>query len=253
MTKRHYSIALLSALLVALLFSACGNKDSIVIKGTLANGAGKTIYFEEMSPQGKIFLDSIKLDKGGSFSFKYKIPYKTFIDMHVNDVDYVVLLPDYGEKIKITADYNDFKNSYQLTGSPESLLLWQLQDYSNKGDQTLKEIVAIDQKNRELLNNGELSQNEYDIEHKVTDSLYLDAFMDQQKYIVDFIQEHLGSLATIIAVYKPFNNHPLVDPSNSFEFYEAVVEGLKETLPDNPHTVNLENQVKRLGFMYANQ
>lgn len=250
MTKRHFSIALLSAIIV-LLMSACGNKNSITIEGTLENGASKMIFIEEMSPESRIFLDSIKLDKKGHFKFEYDMPYKTFYNVHVSDADYIVLLPDFGDKIKITGDYNAFSNTYHLEGSSESLLLWQLQDYANQGSETLKEIVATEQKNKELLNNGELSESEYATEHAITDSIYLSTFSDQQKYIVDFIQEHLGSLTTLIALYKPFNNHPLVDPKDSFEFYEAVLEGLQESMPENPHTLSFKNQVMRIGFQYA--
>lgn len=249
MTQRLLSLAFLT--IVALCLTSCGSKNNITIKGQLQNGAGKVIYIEEMSPDARIFLDSIKLDSKGRFKFQYDMPYKTFYNVHVSDVDYIVLLPDFGETINITGDYNDFANSYRLEGSPESQLLWQLQDYSNAGSRTLKEIVATEQKNQELLNNGELSDEEYAVEHAITDSIYLATFADQQKYIVDFIQNHLGSLSTLIALYKPFNNRPLVNPEDSFEFYEAVLEGLQEEIPDNPHTLSFKNQVMRTGFMYA--
>ena len=43
-------ISLLSILSITLLLASCGNKDEIVIEGTLENGANTTIYIEEMSP-----------------------------------------------------------------------------------------------------------------------------------------------------------------------------------------------------------
>ena len=58
-------------LVAVLLISACGNRNNIVIEGTLANGAGKTIYIEDMTPDTRLFLDSIKLDNKGYFRFKY--------------------------------------------------------------------------------------------------------------------------------------------------------------------------------------
>ncbi len=85
----------------------------------------------------------------------------------------------------------------------------------------------------------------------MTASLYLDALADQQPYVVNFIADTLGSLATLIALYKPFNNRPLINPKDSFEFYEAVLEGLQEYLPDNPHTLSFKNQVESTRFQYA--
>ncbi len=238
-------------LLVLLAAASCGNKNDITIQGTLDGGAGKVIYIEEMTPDARLFLDSITLDKKGHFKFRYPMPYKTFYNVHVSDADYIVLLPDPGETITLEGSYDSLSTTYHLQGGPESQLLWQLQDYTNHGSRALLDIVNTDQHNQQLLAEGQITEADYDAARKVTDSLYLDAFADQQQYIVHFIQDNLGSLATLIALYKPFNNRPLINPEDSFEFYEAVLEGLQENLPDNPHTISFKNQVERTRFQYA--
>ena len=234
-----------------LLIASCGNKNDITIQGTLADGAGKVIYIEEMTPEARLFIDSITLDSKGHFKFRYTMPYKTFYNVHVSESDYIVLLPDMGETITIEGSYDSLSTTYHLNAGPESQLLWQLQDYSNDGSRALRDIVATDQHNQQLLADGQITNADYDAARQVTDSLYLAAFADQQHYVVDLIQNNLGSLATLIALYKPFNNRPLIDPEDSFEFYEAVLEGLEETMPDNPHTLNFKNQVERTRFQYA--
>jgi len=246
MNKVRFTI--LAAILA---LASCGNKNDIIIQGTLANGAGKVIYIEEMTPESRLFIDSVKLDNKGRFKFRYTMPYKTFYNVHVTDADYIVLLPDPGETITIDGSYDSLSNTYHLKGGPESQLLWQLQDYSNHGNQSLREIVATDQQNQQMLAQGQMTQAQYDEARTATDSLYLAAFADQQQYIVHFIQDNLGSLTTLIALYKPFNNRPLVNPEDSFEFYEAVLEGLQQEIPDNPHTLNFKNQVERTRFQYA--
>ena len=223
--------SLFLTLTAVMLLASCGSKNDIVITGTLNGGAGKTIYIEEMTPESRLFIDSIKLDSKGHFKFRYAMPYKTFYNVHVSESDYIVLLPDMGEKIDIQGDYDSLSYTYHLNAGAESQLLWQLQDYTNA--------------------KGAITQADYDAARKQTDSLYLDAFADQQQYVVHFIQDNLGSLATLIALYKPFNNRPLINPEDSFEFYEAVLEGLEESMPDNPHTLNFKNQVERTRFQYA--
>ena len=244
-------ITLPTILSLIMLLASCSNKDEIVIEGTLDNGANKVIYLEEMSPEARIFIDSVRLDSKGHFKYRYALPYKTFVTVHVSEPDYIVLLPDLGEKIVMHGDYNALTTSYTLDGNGESQLLWQLQDYSNHGAEVLRDIVATDTKNRELLNNGDMSEEEYQHEHDLTDSIYLETFAEQQQYIVHFIEDNLGSLSTLIALYKPFNNTPLVNPADSFEFYEAVLEGLQETIPDNPHTIHFKNEVERTRFKYV--
>lgn len=233
------------------LLAACGNRNDITIEGTLTNGAGKTIYIEEMTPEARLFIDSIKLDSKGHFKFRYAMPYKTFYNVHITDDDYIVLLPDFGEKIVMQGCYDSLSNTYRLQGAGDSQLLWQLQDYANQGSAVLRDIVATDRQNQQLLADGKITQSEYDAARQITDSVYLNAFADQQHYVVNFIQDHLGSLTTLIALYKPFNNRPLINPADSFEFYEAVLEGLEESMPDNPHTISFKNQVERTRFQYA--
>ena len=230
--KRHLPFLVLSSYLL-LLLASCGNKDDIVIEGTLENGAGKTVYIEEMTPESRLFLDSITLDSKGHFKFRYAMPYKTFYNVHVSDADYIVLLPDMGEHITISGVYDSLSRSYHLQGGHDSQLLWQLQDYTNDGVRQLRSLVALG------------VQNEY------TDSVYLSLYSQQQKYVVHFIEDNYGSLATLIALYKPFNNHPLIDPENSFKIYELVLEGLEADLPENPHTLSFKNEVERLRFHYG--
>lgn len=244
--KRYLILIAALAMLVS-----CGHKNDITIEGTLENGANKVIYIEEMTPESRLFIDSVTLDNKGHFKFTYSMPYKTFYNVHINENDYIVLLPDMGEKIKMTGDYNSLSTTYRLEGNGESQKLWQLQDYTNQGSEVLRDIAHTDDLNHSRLDNGEMTEAEFAHEHEVTDSIYLATYMEQQEYVVNFIQENLGSLVTLIALYKPFNNHPLIDPANSFEFYEAVLEGLEAEMPDNPHTLSFKNLVERTRFQYA--
>ena len=244
-------LSFLAILGLVLTVASCGNKNEIVIEGTLDNGADKTIYIEEMAPESRMFIDSIKLDGKGHFKFKYAIPYKSFFTVHVSENDYVVLSPDMGEKITVSGSYDSLTTTYKIRGGKDSQLLWQLQDYSNQGTIVLRDIVATDAKNRALLSNGDMSEEEYNHEHDITDSIYSSTYAEQQQYVAHFIEDNLGSLTTLIALYKPFNNHPLIDPAVSFDYYEAVLEGLEETLPDNPHTLHFKNMVERLRFQYV--
>ena len=244
--------------LTTLLLCAC-HKSTFVIEGTLDNGGNKTIYIEEIIPnEAPLFIDSVRLDANGHFTFRYKPPYETFYNIHVSADDYVVLLPKTGERIKLTGDFTRFETTYMVEGSPESTLLWQLQDYSNMGGERLREIVAIDKQNRErcaLAKQPKTAANgaspvidtvAYKKLKKVTDSIFLDAFSEQQSYVTEFITRNRGSLSTLIALYKPFNNHPIINPEDNFDYYEYVADGLEEMIPDNPHTKHFRNTVEYL-------
>ncbi|MDY5969755.1 MAG: DUF4369 domain-containing protein [Bacteroidales bacterium] len=233
---------------LALLFSACNNKNGFTVEGTLQGGAGKTVYFEEITPRdGTLKVGSVTLDKNGNFKFHYDMPYQSFYNLHVNEADYVVLLPRKGETIKVRGAYDSLQFTYQVEGSPESLLLWQLQDYTNQGLVRLGEVVALDRQNQQRYKDPD----EYQAAKKATDSTFVDLYNQQVKYVQDFIHDNQGSLATLIALYKPFNNHPLLPPQSSAEFYEEVLQGLEDKQPNNPHTVNFKNTVAEIQYRYS--
>ena len=260
--KKH--ILLFTTLL--LFFAGCKNesKNKFSIEGKIDRGAGKMMYIEELTPDGPHFLDSIKLDKKGEFVYKGAYAYQTFYNLHVSDVDYVVLLPFKHEKIRITGVYDSLSLTYRVEGSKESIALWQLQDYSNDGRYKLLHILSIDAGNRGRFNIRRVGEGDsiridgdtaaYRQAKKVTDSLYLEAYDEQAMYVTKFIEDNSGSLAALIALYKPFNgDRPLIDVDRYpelFTYYEQVLQGLEENeaTANNPHTIAFKNVVERLRF-----
>lgn len=254
---------LLSAVAL-LLFAGCKKENTFTIEGSIDNGAGKMMYIEELTPDGPHFLDSIKLDKRGNFTYKGKYDYQTFYNLHTSAVDYVVLLPYKGEKIKVSGVFDSLSLSYKVDGSKESATLWQLQDYSNYGAYKLRDIVNTDHANRERFNiqtvevdgmmrlTGDTAA--YREAKHLTDSLYREAYDEQVMYVTQFLQDNSGSLATLIALYKPFNgNHPIIDVDRYpelFTYYEQVLEGLEgnDATADNPHTLAFKNVMERVRF-----
>jgi hypothetical protein len=230
----------------SLLLSCKNNSDSFVIDGYIKGGENKYIKIEEITPTEILVIDSIQLDNKGEFKFKYKMPYKSFYNIVVSPHDFVMLLPDYGEKIKITGNYNNFSRTYQLVGSPESQLLWQLNDYTIMGADRLDSIKNVYDV---LVQNTDT--NFIKKEKQLLDSIYLNAYYEQQDYIISFIEEHNGSLSTLIALYKTFNTIPLIRPEQGFEYYEIVNNGLKNNMPENPHTLNFDNTIKKMRFKYG--
>lgn len=243
------NLRLFTLLLTALLLSsACKQHNVFSIEGTLENGAGNSLYIEELSPDGPIFIDSIKLDDNGHFEFRHEMSYETFYNLHHSETDYVVLLPQEEENIVINGNYKSLQWSYKVSGSQESTLLWQLQDYSNYGIERLMDILQQDQANRSRYGDN---SDAYKEAKKVTDSIYREAAQEQVDYIAHFIQEHQGSLTTLIALYKQFNQHDIISPKVNFDYYELVLEGLESSLPDNPHTIHFKNRVENLRHYYG--
>ena len=168
--KRIFRI-LMTAAAVVLLASCKKNDHSFVVEGTLANGADKMLYLEEMVPDNMgqaVFVDSIACDKNGHFRYEGEMSYQTFFNLYVKSGDFVVLLPNFGETIELTGDYDKLSTTYMVNGSADSRLMWQIQNYINTTSVALTELVQQDEQNRATLK-GEA----YDKAHKVTDSIFI--------------------------------------------------------------------------------
>ena len=197
-------------LMVATLALAGCRHDSFTIEGTIEGGANQTVWLEELAPDGPIFIDSIPLDAQGR----------------------------YGETVDVHGRWDNLSLSYTVEGSPESVLLWQLQQYTNEGARLLADLVDTTNHYQQLLQDGKVSQATVDAKKRFTDSLYRDERDRQREYVYDFVDQNRGSLSTLIALYKTFNDRALINPRDSVgeQCYRTVREGLQERYPDNPHT-----------------
>ena len=225
-------------LMVAALALAGCRHDSFTIEGTIEGGANQTVWLEELAPDGPIFIDSIPLDGQGCFSYTYRMPYRSFYNLHTTADNYIVTLPDYGETVDVHGRWDNLSLSYTVEGSPESVLLWQLQQYTNEGARLLADLVDTTNHYQQLLQDGKVSQAAVDAKKHFTDSLYRDERDRQREYVYDFVDQNRGSLSTLIALYKTFNDRALINPRDSVgeQCYRTVREGLQERYPDNPHT-----------------
>lgn len=222
--------------------------DTFTISGTIENGAGHTLWLEEMAPDGPLFIDSIPVDSKGCFKFKYTMPYRSLYTLHTTENNYAVLLPDYDEKLDVKGDWNNLSVTYTVDGSPESQLLWQLQQLTNDGAAVLTDLVDTARRYDILHSQGLVDEKTVAAKRHITDSIYRAERSLQQEFVGAFIEENQGSLATMIALYKSFNTMPIIAPNDTANlfYYDLVLEGLQQRYPDNPHTLRFQTTVDRM-------
>ena len=245
---------LIPLLTLALLVAGCQH-NSFTISGTLEGGAGHTLWLEEIAPDGPIFIDSIPMNSKGHFKYSYKMPYRSLYRLHTSENNYIVTLPDYGEHIKIGGRWDNLSMSYTVEGSSESGLLWLLQQYTNDGAEVLKQLIDPTEHYAQLLFDEQITQQQVLDKKDETDSIYRITFQEQQDFVCDFLEENKGSLSTLIALHKTFNNRLLIDTRDpgSIEWYDLVLEGLQERYPDNPHTLHFKLTTEHLRSTLSRQ
>lgn len=223
-------------------------QDTFRISGTLEGGSGQTLWLEELAPDGPMFIDSIRMDEKGSFEYRYKMPYQSMYTLHKSDNDFIVTLPNYGEQIEVSGNWANLSATYEVEGSEGSSLLWELQQLTNSGSAVLQQLIDTATHYSDLLAAGMVDEATVKVKKEETDSIFRATFADQREQVYLFIEAHPGSLASLIALYKSFNNRPLVDPRTpgAMRYFEMVLEGLQKEAPDNPHTIRYATSVDRM-------
>ncbi len=158
-----------------ILLTGC-HHDTFTISGTIEDGAGHTLWLEEISPDGPIFIDSIPINSKGYFKYTYKMPYRSLYNLHTTPDNYIVTLPDYGENVKIAGRWDNLSVSYDVTGSPESALLWQLQQYTNDGAKVLQALVDTTNLYAQRYFDKQITEQQVLDKKDETDSIYMTTF-----------------------------------------------------------------------------
>lgn len=104
--------------IAAMALGACNNKK-FNVNGTVSNAEDSVLYFENMSLDGPVVIDSVKLSADGSFSFSEKAPeapefYRLRIAGQIINISV-----DSTETITVKAAYPQMATGYNVEGSAE--------------------------------------------------------------------------------------------------------------------------------------
>ena len=116
---------MLAIALAALCITSCSD-EKFHVSGTISNAPDSLLYFENMSLNGPVTVDSVKLGKDGSFSFDGDAPkdpefYRLRIDRQIINVAI-----DSTENITVKATYPQMSAQYDIEGSEECLKIKEL-------------------------------------------------------------------------------------------------------------------------------
>ena len=114
--KHHTALALAALAIIGT--TAC-NERKIHVDGTIENAADSTLYFENMSLNGPVKVDSVKLSADGSFSFDGKAPsapefYRLRIAGQI-----INIAIDSTETVNVKAQYPGMASQYEVSGSDD--------------------------------------------------------------------------------------------------------------------------------------
>lgn len=107
------------AIMMAALFLASCTEKKFHLSGNIDNATDSLLYFENMSLNGPVTVDSVKLGKDGSFSFDEKAPENPeFYRLRIAN-QIINIAVDSTENITIKASYPTMSSQYDVKGSSE--------------------------------------------------------------------------------------------------------------------------------------
>lgn len=190
--------------LMAAMLTSCDNRK-FHIDGTVTEAKDSVLYLENMSLDGPVVVDSVKLDDKGSFSFSEKAPDASeFYRLRIAG-QIINLSVDSTETIKIKAAYPSMATGYTVEGSAECA--------------TIKELALkqIDLQNRVIAvqNNPNLG---YDLTRDSIGKL-IEAYKDEIKR--NYIYKAPMRASSYFALFQTLGNMLIFNPRESAEDVKA--------------------------------
>ena len=210
-------------------------EQTIVIRGTLENGAGTTVTLDRMGATAFEALDSSRCDSEGRFSFRFQASKPDFYGLKYTRAGYVTLVARPGDSL-VLQGRADSLHPYSIKGSPDSELIRSLAVEHNR---VLDELRQISKQTREL--QGEAGYPE----RKLALNRQFDSITRRfAAYSEEFIRDNRESLAILIALYNQYGpGLPVFHPLTDLQVYEAVDSALYDRYPENEAVISLHNQL----------
>lgn len=113
--RQFLSVA--AAVLAAMTVASCDNGGKFRVEGTIGEAEDSVLYFEKMSLEGPVVVDSVKLGGDGEFSFSAKASDSPeFYRLRVAG-QIINLSADSTETVTVKAQYPTMATGYEVSGS----------------------------------------------------------------------------------------------------------------------------------------
>jgi hypothetical protein len=235
-------------LIIPLIFaSGCRKSSVFTVDGSVKNNSKDYIYINKVDINTPILLDSSKISRKGNFRFRIKAGEPDFYQVGYSSSDFITLLAESGEKIKLAFNGDNLYNNYSVTGSKGSELVQMLDLKLLETKYKLDSLSSLYKKASK--------ETGFEIKRPLLEQEYTDIIKAQRRYNIEFIIININSLASIKALYQRINDqaYVLYEPRD-LQYLKIVADSLKRHYPDSKHTKALVSDFeKEMNQMFARQ
>ncbi len=216
--------------IAVLLLSACSDSDSgssegFELKGKLGNAHGDTIFLEQMATDGMKPVDTAYLDKNGEFTMNPTITEIGFYRLKTSDRNFATFIFDTNQKVSITGDVADLGNSYNVEGSEDSKLFWEVNHASAASYKKRDSLQKIFQA---FVNVTKMDSLRIDSMSNELEKPYTQLVNEHNQYLKTFIEKNSSSFASLAAIQQ-------LQPAEFMETFFKLDEGLFAKYPNSSY------------------
>ena len=223
--KKLFGTAAIAAALACL--ASC-TEEKFHINGQITEAADSLLYFENMSLEGPVTLDSARLDADGHFSFDGKRPeapdfYRLRIDGQI-----INLSVDSTETVSVKAQYPTMATEYTVEGSDNCRRIKQLT------------LMQIELQNKAIA----LEQTQAMTPQERTDSLEKLIAAYKETVSREYIAKDPKAASSYFALFQTIGQYLIFNPRNSrqdIRMFAAVATGWDVFYPGSTRGANLHN------------
>lgn len=211
----------------------CSGGGSAKIKGEFSGMKQKNIIVEEIVPGRILFLDSVKTNSRGKFSYRYKFRDENPVFIRLrNEDDHLILLVSPGEEVMVSTIINLARN-YSVTGSVGSELVRTL------NVEALDTYYKMEELNTAYFSTTlESQKRDYEVQ------IYNLHVLLKRKSI-EFLVKNPKSLASIMALYQTLpSGMEIFREKNDYRYFVMVADSLAVAYPASPHVKSLIRNVE---------
>jgi len=228
MKPLNFKYLLLSVFFALIVINSYSQKNETTkIKGKISNNIFKTVYLFEFG-QSISKIDSATVSKNGDFMMKSAIKQVAIYQLKLNDTNKLMLVLKPGQNINITADAKNLIGSINISGSPDSKLIYDTQ----------REIQIIFRKIDSLNNVFIQNKDKADVNNliPVLQAEYNKLVAEQRTFVTTTILGNINSLACLFFIDK-------LDFTKDIDIYSKLDSALYLQYPENVFVKELHKKV----------
>jgi thiol-disulfide isomerase/thioredoxin len=224
-------------LIAIIVFAGCKN-NSVRIAGTLTNPtAGSYIFLDELKSNELKTIDSVKLSDKGTFEFKLEIKLPSFYLLKINERNFLTMLANPGDKIKLEANYDSLNYPLSISGSKGSELMV---EYNRTLRNTIDKLTGLNAIYMQNANNPGLPAVMESL-----DSMAQSYLSEINTYTKNYIDANLESLVSLVALYQQVApNVYVLNPAKDLNYFVKVDSAMSILYPDYEPVASLHRQVQ---------